>query len=662
MQVILAKILAETESTSSATVNTTGLNTNSVVFQPSFDTSDTNQDWTGDIKAFPINSVTGIVNTGALLWSAQAQLDAQSAASGWATSRIIATWDPVAGAGIPFRWTAGTPASGIATSTTLGQQLAGNTADPSGQHALEYLRGHRVWEIANGGPYRTRTHVLGDVVDSAPLYIGAANGPYQTSSYYAFQATYGTRAPVLYAGANDGMLHAFSATTGQELFAYIPNGVFANLEKLTSQFYNEQHLFYVDSSPQAADVQFSDGTWHTVLVGGERGGGSTIFALDVTNPAAITTEAALSSNVLWEFSNANMGLTFSAPTIAQTAYGASGNNLGFAVFFGNGYNSAAQKPYLFALDPKTGSLLPGMPIDLCSKVAGACNAAKANGLSNVLVVNDLGGLGAAATTVYAGDLQGNLWRVDIRNSNPANWAVSVLFQATDSANNRQPITTTPVVSLNPDFPRLAGTMLYVGTGQMLGIPDLSSVGVQTMYGVYDSGSNASIFTRSNLIQQTLSASVINGYSVRSVSGTAVPLPADNGWYVDFTLLSGERMVTDPRLDGGAVVVTSVQPSANTCVGGDVAYLMEFNFAGGAFNSPQFDYTGTGVVTNSLHAVNGVLLGSVYASAPVFSNYVGANGNNATGGSVALVTESNGTIVGYAQKGLQQQRFSWWEVE
>ena len=109
-------------------------------------------------------------------------------------------------------------------------------------------------------------------------------------------------------------------------------------------------------------------------------------------------------------------------------------------------------------------------------------------------------------------------------------------------------------------------------------------------------------------------------------------------------------------------MTSVQPSANTCVGGDVAYLMEFNFAGGAFNNPQFDYTGTGVVTNSLHAVNGVLLGSVYASAPVFSNYVGANGNNATGGSVALVTESNGTIVGYAQKGLQQQRFSWWEVE
>ncbi len=439
--------------------------------------------------------------------------------------------------------------------------------------------------------------MLADIVDSAPLYVGVADGPYQSGSYYAFAATYANRQPVLYVGAGDGMLHAFSATTGQELFAYIPNGVFANLEKLTSPFYNEQHLFYVDGSPQASDVQFSDGTWHTVLVGAERGGGSTVFALDVTNPTAITTEAALASSVLWEFSDPNMGLGFSTPAIAQTAYGASASNLGFTVFFGNGYNSAAQKPYLYALDPKTGTLLPGMPIDLCSRVAGACNAALTNGLSSVVVTNSLGGLSAAATTLYAGDLQGNVWRVDIHDPNPANWVVSLLFQAADPSGTRQPITTTPLVSLNPAFPRLAGTMVYIGTGRMLGIPDLSSTRVQTMYAAYDSGTNASTFTRASLIQQTMSASVVSGYSVRSVSGTAVALPSQSGWYVDFTLLSGERMVTDPRLDGGAVVVTSVQPSPNTCVGGDVAYLMEFNFAGGAFSHPQFDYTGSGVVTS-----------------------------------------------------------------
>lgn len=662
MQVILAQILAATQSTASATVNTTGLNTSSTAYQPSFDTSDVNQDWTGDIKAYPVNATNGTVNTSALVWSAQAQLDQQAAGTGWDTSRLIATWDPVAAAGIPFRWTSGTPTTGIGATTTLGQELETNTADTDGEHALRYLRGDAHWELAQSGQYRNRTHILADIVDSAPLYIGAASGPYQSSSYYAFEQTYANRAPVLYAGANDGMLHAFSAATGQELFAYIPNGVFANLIKLTSPFYNEQHHFYVDDSPQAADVQFSDGSWHTVLVGGERAGGSTIYALDVTNPAAITTEQQLASSVLWEFSDPNMGLSYSTPMIAQTAAGANGSNLGFTVFFGNGYNSASQQPYLYAINPQTGASLPGTPINLCAAVAGACNSALANGLSSVVVTNNLGAIGAAATTVYAGDLQGNVWRIDVRNANSEDWVVTLLYQATDSSGNRQPITTMPLVTLNPDFPRLAGTMVYVGTGQMLGITDLSSTQVQTMYGVYDSGSNASTLTRAELVGQTMTSALVGGQTLRFISGTAIPLPSQNGWYVDFTLLSGERIVTDPRIQGGAVIVTSVQPSANSCIGGDVAYLMEFNFAGGAFNNPQFNYTGTGVISPTLQASNGVLLGSVYASAPVFSNYAGAASSNGNGGSVALVTESNGTIQGYAEKGLDQQRYAWWEIQ
>ena len=87
--------------------------------------------------------------------------------------------------------------------------------------------------------------------------------------------------------------------------------------------------------------------------------------------------------------------------------------------------------------------------------------------------------------------------------------------------------------------------------------------------------------------------------------------------------------------------------------------MEFNFAGGAFNNPQFDYTGTGVVTNSLHAVNGVLLGSVYASAEVFNNF--AAGDNGYGGAIGFVTESNQTILSIFQFGMGRQRFAWWEI-
>ncbi|HTW75627.1 MAG TPA: PilC/PilY family type IV pilus protein [Steroidobacteraceae bacterium] len=568
MQVILAQILRAIRSTSSATVNTTGLNSSSMAFQPSFNTSDVDQDWTGDVKAYPINPGTGSVETGTLDWSAQAQLDSETAGNGW-NNRIIATWDPVAGGAIPFEWSGGTPSSGIAVSTVLGQELETNAADPNGQDALDYLRGDSQLSIANGGAYRNRTHILADIVDSAPVYVGPAIGPYQSSSYYAFEQANANREPVLYVGANDGMLHALSAATGRELFAYIPSGVFSNLIQLTNPYYNEDHLFYVDGSPQVGDVQFDNQTWHTLLVGSERGGGNSIFALDVTDPASIANETDLATKVLWDFSDPNMGLGYSTPAIAQTAAGSGTNNLGFTIFFGNGYNSPSQTPYLYALDPRTGTSLPGTPINLCAAVPSACNTSLPNGLSSVSVVNDLGGVGAPATTVYAGDLQGNVWRVNISDPNPLNWVVSLLFQARDPSGTPQPITTTPAISLNPDFPRLPGTMVYVGTGQLLGAPDLSSTQIQTMYGVYDSGSNAGTFTRANLTQQPLTASVVSGQTLRFVSGSEIALPSQNGWYVDFDIVNpannaqtdvGERIVSDPRLVGGSLSVISVIPS------------------------------------------------------------------------------------------------------
>ncbi|HWG76944.1 MAG TPA: PilC/PilY family type IV pilus protein [Steroidobacteraceae bacterium] len=566
MQVILANILAATRSSASTTINTTALSSTSMAYQPSFDTSDVNQDWTGEIKAYAINPGSGAIAS-TPSWSAQALLDAKASGTGW-SHRIIATWDPTAGHGIPFEWSSN-PSVGIAVNTQLGMDLETNTADPSGEDALDYLRGDADLSVSNGGVYRNRTHILGDIVDSSPVYVGAAIGPYQSASYYSFEVAHDNRAPVLYAGANDGMLHAFDATTGNELFAYVPNGVFGNLINLTNPYYNEQHQFFDDASPTVADVQFSAGDWHTLLVSGEHAGGSTIFALDVSDPENIHSETDLANNVKWEFSDpAHMGLTFSNPVIAQTAYGAGTNRLGFTVFFGNGYNSPTERPYLYAVDPETGTPLTGTPIDLCAKVPTACDSSMPNGLSNVNVVSSMGGVGTPATTVYAGDLQGNLWRVDIHDANPDNWTVTLLFKATDPSGNPQPITTTPAVSLNPDFPRLTGTMVYVGTGQLLGSTDLNSTQIQTMYGVYDSGTNATSLTRADLLHQTLteSSTDVPGYTLRFVSGGPVSLPTQNGWYVDFNVQSsgtqtdvGERIVSDPRIIGGAVTVISVKP-------------------------------------------------------------------------------------------------------
>lgn len=653
LQGILASILAVRTSGTAPAVSSSSVNTTSATYLASFETQDTDQDWTGNLAAWPISSTTAQVNeSGSPIWSAQTQLDAQL----WST-RLIATWDPVAAAGIPFEWTTSTTAtSGIATSTTLGRELMTNPADTSGQDALQYLRGNRSLEKSNGGQYRNRTHVLADIVDSGPLYVGVPSGSSTDSTYLTFQTTYATRPPILYVGANDGMLHAFDATTGAERFAFIPNSVFANLINLTYPYYNEEHLFFVDGSPGANDVKFSDGTWHTVLAAGERAGGSSVFALDVTNPAAISTESALAAKVLWEFTDANMGKSYSTPVIAPTA-------AGYMAFFGNGYNSPTQTPYLYALNPQTGAVVA--KLNLCSLVTTACDLTKPNGLSSVAVVNSTGSLSGNFDLLYAGDLQGNVWRVSLASSTASSWTATVLFQAKDDSSSPQPqpITTTPTVTLNPKFPSPLGTMVYVGTGQLLAVADLSSTQTQTMYGLYDSGAQTTPIARASLVRQTMSSATTTSSTgatvqIRTITANAVSIPAQPGWYVDFNLLVGERVITDPHIDSGAVVVVSNDPSTSLCTGGAVSWLNEFNYAtGGSFALPQFDTSGSGTISSGQVAASGMLLSTTtYASSATI-----VSGSFGSGSQTRAKLIGVGTMVPtIAERGPTKQRTAWWE--
>ncbi len=662
LETIITHILAVTESTASAAVNTTGLNVNSVVYQSQFVTSDAYQDWTGNVLAYPINPLTGIVDTVPAdnVWSAQTQLDAQA-------SRLIATWDPAQGKGIPFEWHNGNPPNWIANSTALGAALKTYAPDSSGSDVVDYLRGSTALEQRNGGTFRNRAHILADIVDSNPAYIGPSSENIQSSTYLAFENTTALRPPTLYIGGNDGMLHAFDTGTGNERFAYIPRGSYANLVNLVSPFYNAQHKFYVNGSPQAADVQFSDMTWHSVLVGTEAQGGNSVFALDITDPGSINSEATLANEVLWDFIDLDMGLGFSSPAIANT-------NSGWQVFVGNGYNSTNERPFLYALDPQLGTM--NAKIDLCAAVPTACNLAVANGLSSVIAVNTSGAVTSYANIVYAGDLQGNLWRVDISNANPAMWAATVMFQATDGAGNRQPITTKPVATLNPRFPQVLGTLVMFGTGQYLGLPDIANAKVQSIYGVYDppAGYVAAI-DRSSLLQQTLATAMLGTSQVRTITGTAPVYPANKGWFMDLNLLSGERVINSPRLfTGGELILTTfrpIPPAAGVCTTLGSSYLMVLNFAtGGGFTTPRFDANGDGHINASdLVMVGGVAvtpvglsLGNVYASG--VTNRTGALGLGGSG--VAIVTTTGlpngGTNVNsYGVGPPPKVRTAWWEI-
>ena len=646
---ILISLQNESVSTTAAALSSTRLLQGDVEYQTSFNGSTSPyQDWTGDVTETSLSTSSG-TPVGNVIWSAQGLLDTQ-------TTRVIATWNPAlnsgAGGGAPFEW------GNISTT----QQTSLQPSDALGSSRVAYLRGNTSSEIRNGGTFRNRSHILGDIINSEPIYVGPPSNPallFSSSSYATFVLANTSRQPMLYVGGNDGMLHAFNAQTGTESFAFIPNAVFKNLYQLTTPLYNQNHLFYVDGSPTSGDVQFN-GSWHTLLVGGESGGGNSIYALDVTNPSSLSNENLLANTVLWEFTDSDLGLTYSQPKIGQINSGR--NALSFAVFFGNGYNSPNNNDVLYAVNPQNGQTIA--KINLCTKVANTCNTSLPNGLSTVAFGQSDGLQGQPITQVYAGDLQGNLWAIDVSNPNPSLWNVRLLFQARDSSGNPQPITTTPLVTLNPSYPRLQGLFVMFGTGQFLTTNDLTSTQTQSIYGVWDRPNNTSqVLTRANLQAQTLTlvSTQVSGLpeSILTDTSLAVSWGTNFGWYEDLPT-PGQRVITNPLLINGSFITTLNTPPATAC-GTASSMFLDINYlTGGAFPQPQLDILGTGVISSKdqykgLNPV-GVGLLAGYASAPT---NVGINQNN---NETQLITMSTGQQVSVINPNMTSRQSAWWQLQ
>lgn len=669
---VLSQVMAKNISTSSAAANSTTLKTGAQVYRATFSSAD----WSGDLSEYAIDPTTAVIASAAT-WSAQAQLDS----NGWG-SRHIATWDPYASTpkGVPFAWASLSP--------TLRTQLAAlpNGATDTGPNRVDYLRGSNALEQSQtNGIYRNRAHLLGDVVDSAPNYVGAPSASYADVSYDAFVTTNSSRTPMIYFGANDGMLHGVDATTGNETLAFIPNGVFANLPQLTNPLYNQNHRFFVDGSPQTRDVLLADGNWHTLLVGGENAGGKSIYALDITDPSTFISDASIASAVKWEFTDADMGLSFSTPTIVRSnavtvTDAASGTKTnGFAVLFGNGYNSTTGDAIFYAVNASNGALL--RKIDLCTVVPTACSATTPNGLSSITAANSSGVIGIPEDMAYAGDLQGNLWAIDMSSSNALKWTAKLLFQARDGSSKPQPITTAPALTPNPNFPVALGLMAFFGTGQLLTSSDLTNTQTQTFYGVWDNTLDlasysapipAPPYTRANLQSQTISIdtsgsvpvvqSTNNPVNLTYAAFTSPALATQEGWYFDLTALDSTqesaRSVTNPQVENGGVVFTTNALSSSACAVGGASYLMNVKYdSGGPFAQPAIGLNGginIGSGTVSGKNPTGVFIANGYSSAPTTVK-------SSAGTNVQIISTANGLKV-VPTIGNQSGRVGWWQVQ
>ncbi|MBS0567874.1 MAG: hypothetical protein JSS59_10790 [Proteobacteria bacterium] len=687
-------------------------------------------DWSGSVSAQSlVVKVTGSVlstDTGNTkgIWDAGTWLPPNSGA-GVLTydTRVIATSSGFgAGKGVPFRF-------GNLSTGQKAQLVSPTWTSATQTQVLNYVRGDRSNEGSTASSsFRLRnTSVLGDITNSQPVVYGSPSLPYADTplnpGYSAFKTAKSSRGPVLYVGANDGMLHAFDATAscttssgittcsagatgGKELFAYVPSALLTTnvdssgnpvgLGSLTANPLN--HHFMVDAVPVVRDVDFAranlattDPTWATapsdwrtiVIAGLGKGGGTGssattcangrtscvgggYVALDVTDPSTITNEATLASKVLWETDPSklvHMGYSYGLPHIIKT------KKYGWTVVLTSGYGNDDGGGYIYLINPKDGSLY-----EIISANVGAPSTTNPAGLAH-LVASVPSGPDFTADALYAGDLLGNVWRVDLTQSTYKAEQFATLVDPLTS--KPQPVTTYPVTAIDPTSQK---RYVFVGTGQLLSDADLVNTQTQTFYAFID-GTNAAIDKTSTFpIKRT---DLIADDPATGVTATA--LVGKRGFYMDLapaatsgtgTQASAERINVQMVANSGVVLFAANLYGQNICNKGS-SRVFSLNFDSGldtdssgnvvigktllqSADTPSVRVSSlqylNGVVTN-LTLVNGPGSGSSTSSSMLTAMWGLDTTSGGTGKSAS--SEADGNILFRGKSGLT--RINWREV-
>jgi type IV pilus assembly protein PilY1 len=693
--------ILQVSSASSVATNSTSLNTGSKVFQARFNSND----WSGQLRALPVNA-DGSTGTTADWDAADFMNPVLTAGFSPSTRKLITFNKGLSGAaprGIPLQWPS-SPASPTTGELTPAQITALKTnpgsgtveSDTIGASRLAYLRGDSTNEGLAPGDFRRRQGTkLGDIVNSNPVFVGVPSSGFGDAAYASFRTTYINRTPVIYAASNDGLLHGFDASTGStkgtEVLGYMSSKALLKANKLTNQSYNASHEYFFDGSPEVQDVctAFNGSNictaWSTMLAVTMGAGGQSVSLLDVTDPSSFS-EANASSIVKWEFTDADdpdLGFTYgqSNPLLRKMANGK------FAVIVSGGYNNSAADGnasttgvgvifILFVSGPTgtNGAWQAGTdyikittpqtigPVTIGSQAIALttiASAATPNGLAQPFAVDfDSDG---KVDFLYAGDLRGNFWKFDVRTATTSNWTAAtsqvILFRATDSSGNTQPVTAPAEGSGHVTG---TGFLINFGTGKYLEpsdvTPGTTPYLTQSYYGIWDKNDGATVslqttVSRNQLYeQQVLGESTVGGKLARAISGdqkmdcttgTLIPghvvsspnaaasgdtlvslpnwtstacllqAPLNRGWLLDWasaspnvtltdkTPITGERAVFPPQLLNGRLTFTTLIPNVSACLfGGDSPVMVIDNMTGGRFSSSPFDTNGDGQFNTS----------------------------------------------------------------
>lgn len=633
-----------------------------MVYQASFDTAA----WTGDLQAFALTAAKGDappVLSSSATWSAQEKLSQMGNPA--ATRKIVLGGGGGSKVASDFSWNA--------LSSTMQKYL--NAEDNEGAARVQWLRGD---QREDGGKFRSRSgNLLGDILNSGAVYSGAPSLRFGTADYAQFAKKHADRAGIVTVGANDGMLHAFDAETGEEKFAYIPGWLAPKLSLLTHKDYAGSHQSYVDATPVVSDAVVNN-DWKTVLVGGTGGGGRGVYALDITEPDNFGPDKAL-----WEFTandDADMGFVIGSPRLVLLRTSAKNANSATDKWFvavASGVNNYAKdsyseqvsstgRPAIFLLDLSKGKNTPWKLGENFYKISLPVDAGFSRShATGVINLNVAWGNDKIVHKLFAGDLHGNMWAFDFRKpekgavdwnfSNLSSFGNDPMFVAKDDAGTRQPITVAPVVASGTEYESL---IVAFGTGKYLEAADRINRQVNTFYALYDDGSARLIggrgYLQAGIVDKQLGKIVIPSFRWGKPSAENDP-NRRAGWYFDFAS-SGERQVLPAAgisvstVNFGTVIPDESATAAHSCGG---------SIDSGALYS--VDLNGNGVFVRSNVGL--------YGGAVMLQTNVVESRSDSTGRRRTTVTEypvhfgSEGAMVGSKQTySFVSGRLSWRQIQ
>jgi hypothetical protein len=516
-------------------------------------------------------------------------VDEPAAATYWKVDRNVFTYgEGEVNNRIPFWWDElSTAQKNALDPVTCGLEEGACAAegvdqdDPEASIVLNFLRGDRSAELDKpGGIFRLRYSLLGAVINSRPAYLNVNDG-------------------LVVVGANDGIVHGFDASNGQELFGYVPSIFMSSLETLTRSPFSFR--YFADGELRGRNIreELGDDSYarRDIVTGGFGAGGKGLFALDVTNPNDPTILFELSGSeadyIAGEYLP-SLGHIYGRPTIARLP------DDQWYIVAGNGHGSGAGARLL--LIRLTGNA-PGVDYVVSEIIA---DPSADNGLSAPALVSSTDDF-SRVDIAYAGDEFGNLYRFNL--SNTAAPTSTKIF----SAGANKPITIEPDIARHPTQ---LGVMVYFGTGRLFEQADASITTTQSIYGIWDETFTGSEVFESELFQKELvqETGTWDGTerTVRIIIGSADPndptkeqqpvWEGDNkhrGWRVDLPI-AGERLLGRPQVRANRLQFISTNPVSDpqSTAPGDGSWFNQLSLAsGGSLNPPVplYDLDRSGVL-------------------------------------------------------------------